>query len=191
MACPLGPGGVPTGIGCAGFVQPLGIVVSARWPTGPSNVYLTAAKRKILAASAMAIKARGGEPTPIEVIQRCKKASFNPRTKRPFCEKTVQKVFFEDCYDFDPGFPWKHQAPLQKVFIPDDVKGRRLAMAQHILRQERSGQWWFRQVVWFDPCASIIPGSAAHPLPPIESSISACSQRSDRSNFMSLLFCNE
>ena len=95
---------------------------------GP-RVVLTAARRKILAASAMAIKARGEEPTPIEVIQRCKKASFNPRTKRQCCETTVKKVFLEDCYDFDLDFPWKPQARLQKVFIPNDVKGRRLAMA--------------------------------------------------------------
>ena len=139
---------------------------------GP-RVSLTTAKRKILAASAMAIKARGAEPTPIEVMQRCKKASFNPRTKRPFCEKTVKKVFLEDCYDFDPDSPWKHQAPLQKVFIPDDVKRRRVAMAQHILCQERSGQWWFQQVLWFDPCASIIPGSAAQYLKMRQASLSS------------------
>ena len=122
---------------------------------------LTTAKRKTLAHCAMAIKSRGDEPTPIEVIQRCKKASLNPRTKQPFCEKTLRKVFVKECYDFDPAFPWKHQAALQKVFIPDDVKRRRLTMAQHILHQDHSYQWWFQQVVWFDPCASILPGSAA------------------------------
>ena len=55
--------------------------------------------------------------------------------------------------------PWRFQTPLQKVFLPDAVKAHRLRMASHLLAEGRDAAWFSRHVVWFDPCASIIPGS--------------------------------
>lgn len=121
---------------------------------------LTPAKKRCLATSAMAIKARGDEPSVDEVIQRCPSSSFNPKTKRPFCNKTIQKkVFLEECYDFEPDHPWRFQAVLQKRYIPEDVRELRFAMAKHLLKERTQKAWWFNNVVWMDPCASIIPGS--------------------------------
>ena len=45
-------------------------------------------------------------------------------------------------------------------FLPADVKEHRLRMARRILETHAHGrntQWWSRNVVWLDPCASILP----------------------------------
>ena len=121
---------------------------------------LTPAKRRCIARSAMAAKQqRGDEPCVEAVLHACPRATLNPETQKPFCDKTIRKVFKEDCYDFVPEFPWRFQTPLQKVFLPDSVKALRLAMAQRLLGSHPRSAWWARHIVWFDPCSSIIPGS--------------------------------
>ena len=121
---------------------------------------LTAAKRRCIARSAMTAKKKhGDEPCVAAVIHACPLATLNPETQLPFCDKTIRKVFAEDCYDFDPACTWSFQTPLQKVFLPDAVKAHRLRMANHLLAEGRDAAWFSRHVVWFDPCASIIPGS--------------------------------
>ena len=123
---------------------------------------MTPAKRARIASSAMSQKGEGHEPSADVTIARRPAATLNPETKKPFRDKTIQKVWLEDCYDFDPGRPWKLQAPLQNIFLPDDIKQQRLAMAKHILRQEPHGDdagWWLRNVVWMDPCCSVLPRS--------------------------------
>ena len=121
---------------------------------------LTSSKRRRLATSAMAMKSRGEEPSVEEVIQRCPASALNPKTNKPFTRRWIQqKVFLEDCYDFDPDSPWRFQAVLQKRFIPADVRKQRLDMAKLLLQEGKKGAWWFSNIVWMDPCASIIPGS--------------------------------
>ena len=82
----------------------------------------------------MAAKKHDQEPSVSAVIQACPSATKNPKTKRPFCDKTIQSVFTTECFDFDPEHPWRFQNALQKVFLPVLVKEHRLAMAKHILR---------------------------------------------------------
>ena len=128
---------------------------------GPKPL-LTPQKRARIAASAMSQKAAGEEPDPTVTVHRCPTATLNPRTQKPFCDKSIRKVFLEDCYDFVPEHPWKFQAPLQNNFLPEDVKAHRLSMASDILERVPHGDdgaWWYRHVVWFDPCASILPRS--------------------------------
>ena len=126
---------------------------------GPKPL-LTASKRRCIAESAMAAKRNHGmEPCVPAVVASCPQATLNPKTKKPFCARTLRTVFTAECYDFDPDHPWKFQGALQKVFLPEPVKQHRLAMAKHILRYGQAPQWWSQHVVWFDPCASIIPGS--------------------------------
>ena len=125
---------------------------------GPAPL-MTAAKRRCIALSAMAIKKRGEEPTVEEVVRRCPAATANPQTGEMFAPKTIRKVFLKDCYDFDPGQPWKYQHTLQKVFLPEDVQLLRLRMAKHIQAMNLRGSWWYNNVVWMDPCASVLPGS--------------------------------
>ena len=51
-------------------------------------------------------------------------------------------------------------AQASKVFLPQDLKDHRLAMADGLLRDVKLDEsWWYNNVVWFDPCASILPGS--------------------------------
>lgn len=99
------------------------------------------------------------EPCVQAVKLACPAATMNPKTKQPFCARTIRKVFTEDCYDFDPEHPWKFQNALQKVFLPTSVKEHRCTMSKYLLRQGPAPNWWAQQVVWIDPCASIIPGT--------------------------------
>lgn len=101
----------------------------------------------------------GQEPSVAAVVLACPTATMNPQTKQPFCDKTIRNVFTTECYDFDPEYPWRFQIPLQKVFLPDSVKEHRLRMARYLSRYGQASGWWSREVVWFDPCASIIPGN--------------------------------
>lgn len=121
---------------------------------------LTRAKRRCIALSAMSSKKqRGDEPCVAAVVHACPRATLNPSTRQPFCDRTIRKVFLEDCYDSSPDFPWRFQCPLQKVFLSAPVKEQRLAMSQGLLRSHPSSAWWAQHVVWFDPCSTILPGS--------------------------------
>ena len=123
---------------------------------------LTPAKRRCIARAAMSAKhTQNKEPCVDAVVHACPRATWNPSTQLPFCDKTIRKVFATDCYDFDPEHPWRFQATLQKVFLPDDVKQHRLSMAKLLLEQHPQPSWWMRHVVWFDPCCSILPGLQA------------------------------
>ena len=126
---------------------------------GPAPL-LTAAKRRCIARSAMTAKAvHKQEPCVAAVIHSCPRATLNPATGKPFDAKLIRKVFSEDCYDFTPDHPWRFQLSLQKVFLPEHIKAHRLEMCTFLLEHGPRAQWWSQNVVWFDPCASIIPGS--------------------------------
>ena len=117
-------------------------------------------KRRCVASAMMAAKKNESlQPCVPLAVERCPDATWNPETGRPFCDKTIQSVFTTECYDFDPEFPWVFQTPLQKVWLPRPVKDHRVLMAKYIRRYGKSPQWWAQHVVWFDPCASIVPGS--------------------------------
>ena len=126
---------------------------------GPKPL-LTKSKRMCIARSAMAAKRnRDDEPCVAAVVHACPTATLNPQTKKPFCDKTIRGVFTTECYDFDPEHPWKFQLGSQKVYLPQQVKDHRVDMARYILRYGQASAWWAQHVVWFDPCASIIPGT--------------------------------
>ena len=74
---------------------------------GPKPM-LTAVKQRCIAQSAMTAKQKHKQdPCVAAVVLACPVSTHNPKTKRPFCDKTIQGVFTEDCFDFDPGHPWK------------------------------------------------------------------------------------
>ena len=60
-----------------------------------------AQKRQAIARSAMALKARGVNPSAADVIELCPQASFNPDTEEPFTNKYILQVFKTLCYDKD------------------------------------------------------------------------------------------
>lgn len=126
---------------------------------GPQPLF-TAVKRRCVATSFMARKkSRGEQPSAETAILNCPKATWNAKTRRPFCEKTIMSVCTLECYDFDPESPWRFQSPLQKIFLPNPLKEHRLCMGRYLQRYGQSANWWASEVVWFDPCCSIIAGS--------------------------------
>jgi hypothetical protein len=102
---------------------------------------------------------KGEEPTVEAAILSCPQATMNAKTKRPFCDKTIQDVFVTECYDFDPEHPWRFQNTLQKVFLPEDLKAHRFAMSGYLQRRGPAANWWASEVIWFDPCATVILGT--------------------------------
>ena len=126
---------------------------------GPAPVF-TPAKRHAVAKCAMRIKARGDEPTAEEVLQRCPASTTNPDTGKAFDLKLIRKVFCTECYDLDPENPWRFQRREKKTYLPQQVVEHRLDMCTKLLAMESlSAAWFFNNVVWIDPCSSIIPGS--------------------------------
>jgi hypothetical protein len=76
---------------------------------GPKPLF-NAAKRRCVATSFMSRKKNLGEQPCVQAaILNCPKATRNPKTKRPFCEKTIMDVCTKECYDFDPEKPWRFQ----------------------------------------------------------------------------------
>ena len=56
--------------------------------------WFNSAKRRCVAESMMAQKRNRGEDPSVEAaILNCPKATMNPKTKKPFCDKTIQDVF--------------------------------------------------------------------------------------------------
>ena len=62
---------------------------------------LSAAQRGSIARSAMALKARGQEPTAASVIAQCPRASLNAATQAPVDKRVVRDVMRSLCHDGD------------------------------------------------------------------------------------------
>ena len=118
---------------------------------------LTKAKRRAVARSMMAAKKRGHEPSVALAVHFCPTATLNPLTNAPFTAKYLRKVFKEDCYDMTPENPWQFQRCLQKTWLPTSLQAQRFAWAKEELELARPPVWYFNNVVWFDPCSTIIP----------------------------------
>ena len=123
---------------------------------GPAPL-LNASKRRAISTSMMAAKKRGHEPGAALAVRFCQKATLNPKTQAPFTAKYIRKVFTEDCYDVTPDQPWKYQRVIQKTWLPPALQEQRLAWARWELAHAQSPEWYFRNVVWFDPCSTVIP----------------------------------
>ena len=127
---------------------------------GPSPV-LNGAKRRCIAASAMALKDADQEPTYASVVANCPQATLNPGTGKPVSRKRVYEVLKNDCYDNTPDLPWKHQARLQKTALTDQMKEKRLKWAILLLKAQRcTAAWIYRHVIWVDICNTVLPLSA-------------------------------
>ena len=123
---------------------------------GPAPL-LTSAKRRAIASSMMAAKARDLEPSYNLALAQCPLATTNPITQLPFTEKYIRHVFTEDCYDNSPDHPWKFQRCLQKTWLPAPVRKERADFAKRELSQAMPAVWYFHNLIWFDPSSTIIP----------------------------------
>ena len=126
---------------------------------GPKRKF-TVQKQMAIAKSAMALKAAGEEPTVDAVRARCPTASINPDTGNVFDDKLILEVFRTRCYDNDPEHPWKHQNALQKTSLPANQIKARFDWSKEMERLGHTEGWFHRHCIWFDPCYTIIPGTA-------------------------------
>ena len=131
---------------------------------GPPALF-TSAKRQRCAAAMMHLKhAENEEPSLEDMKHRCPRSVTNPQTGLPFSDVVLRRVLNEDCYDVDPEHPWRFQPRLRKRFLSEEVQAERLKMSEALLGPEFehcTPGWYHQNVVWMDPCASILPGSKA------------------------------
>ena len=124
---------------------------------GPKPVF-TVQKKRAVAEAAMALKRSGIEPSYDDVVLRAPKASLNPETGEPFTSKYIMQVFKSLCYDEDPSDPWGHMMPYQKTALPPELIEQRAVWARKMKELGHTEGWYGRNVIWIDPCATIVPG---------------------------------
>jgi len=118
---------------------------------------LTAAQRNAIARSAMALKARGQEPTAASVIAQCPLASLNAATHAPVDKRAVYDVMRSLCHDGDPAKPWVNGALFSKSALTAEDMLRRYHWAVHIANLRHRAQWYHDKVIFTDICNSILP----------------------------------
>jgi hypothetical protein len=122
--------------------------------------FFSAQKKRAVAQAAMALKRRGVEPSYSEVVAKAPKAILNPDTNEPFTPKYVMQVFKELCFDDDAADPWGHMMPYQKTALPQELIAQRVLWVRKMRALGQTAAWFFKNVIWVDPCATIIPGGA-------------------------------
>ena len=120
---------------------------------------LTGLARSSIQRSAEAIKRNGGEPTYVRILASCPEAVKNPATGKPVDKKRVFDVFETQCYDDGASEPWKNRRRLTKSALPDKVMEKRLAWQVFVVGLGHTTEWYYKNVIWFDLCNSIIPTS--------------------------------
>ena len=124
---------------------------------GPKSV-ISVQNQKTVARSAMAMKARGEEPTYPALIASNPQALLNPQTCKPVGKKRVYAIMESLCFD-DPENPddtWSHLARLSKNALTDDQIVKRLRWAEHEQEHGHGADWCYNNIVWTDICNSIL-----------------------------------
>ena len=120
---------------------------------------ITSAQENAIATSAMAVKARGMEPSVSMVIAHGPKATLNPGTNGPCSAKVILDVFKTRCYDDDPDKPWSHLPPSHRTALSPELKVSREEWAETMLSKGHQSRWYLNHCDWLDPCSTIVPGS--------------------------------
>ena len=107
----------------------------------------------------MALKKRGIEPTVPSILAQTPKAATNPRTKRPFTAPTIAKVLKRQCFDESPDDPWKCISPYCKSALSPELIEARLTWAKTLQSRGYSARWCFHNLIWMDPCNTVIPAA--------------------------------
>ena len=122
---------------------------------GPKPVF-TAQRKSAVASAAMAEKQAGNEPTVVAVRARCPAATWNENTDQPITDKYILEVFRDQCHDDDSEMPWGHVVAYNKSALSPAMMELRLTWAKLHLRRGHPDHWFFRNVVWLDPCSTIL-----------------------------------
>ena len=120
---------------------------------------LSGLAKSVIARSAMTIKRKGGEPTYKRMVGACPDAVKNPSSGNPVGKKRVYDVFQSQCYDDGADQPWKHRKRLTKTALPANSMKKRLQWHSYMVGLNHSGEWYYKNLVWFDLCNDIIPTS--------------------------------
>ena len=102
---------------------------------------ITPAQENAIAQSAMALKAKGLEPTVPGVVAQCPTASLNPCTGAPFSSKAILHVFRTRCYDTSTDAPWDHMCAKSNTALTPGMISFRVAWASRILNMIHHAGW--------------------------------------------------
>ena len=110
-----------------------------------------------MAAAAMRLKRKIVRPTPARVRAKVPRSALNEETGEAASNWTIYNIFKTMCYDEAEDDPWQYLPTVTKDYLPESMKPKRVAMAQHILdttclhaqtlwqrrhhRQRRGVQW--------------------------------------------------
>ena len=125
---------------------------------GPKRLRTEEVENEI-AQTAMTLKESGVEPSAALVKQVSPDACINPETDEFFTDKYILEVFKTRCFDPGSDVPWGQWHPLQKTALPHELKVARTNWGRGELKLERGGGWYYRHVIWMDPCYSILSNS--------------------------------
>ena len=117
---------------------------------------LTPQKQQAIANAAMAMKRRGEEPTAPDLKRRCPDATFNPGTGHPVTDKYIYPVLKSKCVDDGYEKPWGHLHPNRKTALAPKQKAWRVKFARAEMRLGRPAEWYHRNVIYVDPCHTIL-----------------------------------
>ena len=117
----------------------------------------SATQKKRMAAAAMALKRKITRPTPAKVRALLPRVCLNPATGEPASNDTIYRIFKTMCFDETEDDPWQYMSTVTKDYLPESMKPRRVAMAQHIL-DHVTGTATASHVA-IDPCSSLLPMS--------------------------------
>ena len=131
-------------------------------PKRKAHNAIPVSQKKKVAEVAMRIKRRGGEPSASAVIIAAPKATTNAKTGDPMSQKTITKIFKEYCFDDEENKQdtWDHRQGLTRTSLSEAQIGKRLFWATNLKNGPNlNANWFFRNVIWFDPCYTILPGT--------------------------------
>ena len=122
---------------------------------GPKKNF-TPQKQQAVANAAMAMKRRGEEPTAPDVKRHCPDATHNPTTGKPITDKYIYGVLKSKCVDEGYELPWGHLNPHRKTALSPEMKKWRCTYARAQKRLGHSPTWYHRNVIYLDPCHTIL-----------------------------------
>jgi hypothetical protein len=125
---------------------------------GPKRKF-TSQMQQATANAAMAIKARRLEPTVDAVKERCPIATTNPETGEAFCDRLILKVFRQKCFDAGAVQPWGHIEPIHKTALSPEAVLSRWNWAIAKRQEGLTAQWFFQNVIYWDPCSTVLSDS--------------------------------
>ena len=127
---------------------------------GPAPIF-NGTKRSTVARSAMAMKARGEEPTYASVLAANPLALKNPQTGELASKSTVYDILKTMCYDDSdsPHDTWTHLTRHSATALRADIIDHRLRWQQWMTELNHQPAWYFKHLVWTDFCSSILPRS--------------------------------